>query len=245
MLWIIGVLAGHLTNTRTRSSSSGTRTRWRLCVTRSCPPTLLQIFLPPEPVSPILHGALSLFLLFSQAEIPSIAAVVILDSEGKRVVAQYFKSTFASSTEELAFEKKLFDKTMRTNAKSEAEIIILDGLVTVYRNSADIWVYIVGTQTENELILVNVLGALTEALGSLLRSTPDKRLLLDNFDTLLITIDEMLDVGMILETDAGAIVNRVGMKAPDAGVPAEQTVEGSLNTMFASARESIARSILK
>ena len=54
----------------------------------------------------------------------------------------------------LAFEKKLFDKTMRTNAKSEAEIIILDGLVTVYRNSADIWVYIVGTQTENELILV-------------------------------------------------------------------------------------------
>ena len=48
-----------------------------------------------------------------------MAAVLILDSEGKRVVARYYKSNFTSSTEELAFEKKLFDKTVRTNAKSE------------------------------------------------------------------------------------------------------------------------------
>ena len=31
-----------------------------------------------------------------------------------------------------------------------AEIIILDGLVTVYRNSSDVWLYVVGTQNENE-----------------------------------------------------------------------------------------------
>ena len=72
------------------------------------------------------------------AEIPSIAAVVLLDSDGKRVVARYYKDRFASAAEEMAFEKKLFDKTARTNAKSEAEISILDGLVTVYRNSSDV-----------------------------------------------------------------------------------------------------------
>jgi hypothetical protein len=37
--------------------------------------------------------------------------------------------------------------------------------------------------------------------------------LLDNFDTLLLVVDEMIDCGMILETDSAAIVNRVGMKA--------------------------------
>ena len=35
------------------------------------------------------------------------------------IVAKYFKNHFASATEELAFEKKLADKTMRTNAKTE------------------------------------------------------------------------------------------------------------------------------
>ena len=145
---------------------------------------------------------------------------------------------------------KIFDKTARTNAKSEAEIIILDGLVTVYRNTADVWLYVVGTQMENELILVNVLSALHESLGTLLRGTVDKRLLLDNFDTLLITIDEMIDQGMILETEAPAIVNRVGMKAADATEPAAGGAaatfsESNLNSMFASAREQIARSLLK
>ena len=181
-----------------------------------------------------------------QADIPSVAAVIMLDGEGKRIVVRYNTTTFSESKDEMAFEKKLYDKTARTNAKNEAEIILMDGYVTVYRNSSDVWMYVVGAQTENELVLVNVLSALHEALTTLLRAPPDKRTLLDNFDTLLITIDEMLDVGMILETDANAIVNRVGMKAADGGAPGgEQTVEGSLNTMFASARDSIARSLLK
>lgn len=51
---------------------------------------------------------------------------------------------------------------------------------------------------------------------------------------------------MILETDASALVNRVGMKAADAGTPGNDTFsEGNLNSMFASARESLARSLLK
>ena len=227
------------------SHGSGARARAR----PSHPPGALHIGVATRPrilASPPLTRPPPSSLV-SQAEIPSIAAVVVLDSEGKRVVVKYFKSPFASSTEELAFEKKLFDKTMRTNAKSEAEIIILDGLVTVYRNSADVWMYIVGTQTENELILVNVLSALHEALSSLLRGTPDKRLLLDNFDTLLLCIDEMVDSGMILETEAAAIVNRVGMKAAEALPPGGDSAfsESNLNSMFASAREQLARSLLK
>jgi len=180
------------------------------------------------------------------AEVPSIAAVLLLDGEGKRIVVRYFRSTFATTAEEMAFEKKLFDKTMRTNAKNEAEIIQLDGLVTVYRNSCDVWFYVVGTQAENELILVNVLIALHEALHALLRAPPDKRLLLDNFDTLLLSIDEMIDAGMILETESSAIVNRVGMKAADGGAPGGETFsKGSMNTMLASAREAFAQSLLK
>jgi len=181
-------------------------------------------------------------------DIPSIKSLLVLDADGKRIVCRYYKNDFANFAEETAFEKKLFDKTSRTNAKNEAEIIMFDNLVSVYRNSGDVWFYVVGNQAENELVLVNALVALYDALSAALRATPDKRALVDNFDVLSLTIDELIDGGMILETDPTAIVNRVGMKGSDAAAAAgaETTFsEQSFNTMFASAREQIARSLLK
>lgn len=182
-----------------------------------------------------------------RAEIPCIKAILVLDNDGKRIVSRYYSPHFATPAEELAFEKKLSDKTMRTNAKTEAEIIILDSLVSVYRNSADVWFYVVGSQQENELILVNALLALHEALTTSLRSTPDKRILQDNFDMLLLALDELIDGGMILEADAATIANRIGMKASDAAPAGSESTfsEATFNTMFASAREQIAKSLLK
>ena len=55
----------------------------------------------------------------------------------------------------------------------------------------------VGSQLENELILVHVLMAMLEALNGALRTTPDKRTLLDNFDTLMLTVDELIDGGCV------------------------------------------------
>ena len=56
----------------------------------------------------------------------------------------------------------------------------------------------VGSQAENELILVHVLMALLEALNGALRTSPDKRTLLDNFDSLMLTVDELIDGGCAL-----------------------------------------------
>lgn len=182
-----------------------------------------------------------------QGDIPAIKSLVVLDSDGKRIVAKYYKNEFANLAEEHAFEKKLSEKTVRTNAKNEAEIIMFDNMVTVYRNSADVWFFVVGHQAENELILVSALSALVDALTAALRTTPDKRSLMDNFDTLLLAIDELVDGGMILETDPTTIVNRVSMKGSDGAPTGAEAAftEQSFNTMFASAREQLARSLLK
>jgi hypothetical protein len=122
-------------------------------------------------------------------DVPTIKAILIVDGEGKRIMARYYGAPeFPSSVEEASFEKKLYDKTMRTNAKNEgapprpeledgapselcsarqqlscpapqarvarppperrgpafaclaaAEVIMFDNIVTVYRNSADVW----------------------------------------------------------------------------------------------------------
>lgn len=53
-------------------------------------------------------------------DVPTIKAILIVDGEGKRIMARYYGAPeFPSSVEEASFEKKLYDKTMRTNAKNE------------------------------------------------------------------------------------------------------------------------------
>lgn len=125
-----------------------------------------------------------------------------------------------------------------------AEITVFDNLVMVYKNSSDAWFFVVSSQHENELILTSVLGALCDALSTSLRSL-DKRVMLDNYDTVLLTIDELIDGGMVLENDASSIANRVGMKAANSEPVAATESTGSLSAAFSSARESIARSLLR
>jgi len=131
----------------------------------------------------------------------------------------------------------------RGGAPSAAEIVLFDNLVAVYKNSADAWFFIVSRQNENELILANVLTALCEALTLSLRQI-DKRTMLDNYESLLLTVDELIDGGMILETDASAISNRVGMKAANSE-PAAPAEGGTFSFAFSSAKESFARSLLR
>jgi len=65
----------------------------------------------------------------------TISSVLVLDSEGKRICCKYFTNEFATSKDQLAFEKNLFQKTHRANA----EILMWDNVVAVYRNNADVF----------------------------------------------------------------------------------------------------------
>ena len=51
--------------------------------------------------------------------------------------------------EQKAFEKTLFNKT----AKSDAEILLLDGLTIVFKSNVDLLFYVIGSSNENELLL--------------------------------------------------------------------------------------------
>ncbi|CAA2996490.1 coatomer subunit zeta-2-like [Olea europaea subsp. europaea] len=70
----------------------------------------------------------------------------------------------------------------------------------------------------------------------------DKREALENLDLILLCIDEIVDGGIILETDANSIATKVASNIVDAGAPlSEQTISQAL----ATAREHLARSLLK
>ena len=106
----------------------------------------------------------------------TIKAILIIDNEGNRVVSKYFDDQFATIKEQKAFEKSLFVKTHKANG----EIIMLDQLTILYRSHVDLFFYVIGSVSENEIILGSVLNCFYEALTHIFRRNVEKKHLLEN-----------------------------------------------------------------
>ncbi|OAY25083.1 coatomer subunit zeta-1 isoform X2 [Manihot esculenta] len=173
---------------------------------------------------------------------PSLKNILLLDSEGKRVAVKYYSDDWPTNSAKEAFEKCVFSKTQKTNARSEAEITMLENNIIIYKFVQDLHFFVTGSEDENELILAAVFQGFFDAVGLLLRGNVDKKEALENLDLILLCLDEIVDGGIILETDANVIAGKVASNSMDAGASlSEQTLTQAL----ATAREHLTRSLLK
>ncbi|KAI0391975.1 snare-like protein [Xylariaceae sp. FL0594] len=153
----------------------------------------------------------------------SVTAVLILSiDDGQRIFAKYYNSPHHAPTggstpsnpypdlkSQKAFEKGLLEKT----AKQTGDIILYDNKLVLYKTESDLMMYVVGGAEENEVLLYNVILALRDSLHLLFKQSVDKRTVVENYDLVSLAIDEIVDDGVILETDPTIIVQRVS-KAP-------------------------------
>ncbi|RMY42224.1 hypothetical protein D0865_11875, partial [Hortaea werneckii] len=112
---------------------------------------------------------------------------------------------YTSLKDQKAFEKGLLEKT----AKQTSDVILYDNRVVVFKMESDVMLYVVGGAEENEIMLYNVILALRDSLNILLKNSVDKRTLIENYDLASLCIDEIVDDGIILETDPVIIASRV------------------------------------
>lgn len=149
----------------------------------------------------------------SNVSLYSIDAIIILDNQQNRIFTKYYKAPHEAPENDLItnikkqkqFEKDLFKKTHKQNT----DIILFENHTVVYKEYADTIVYVIGGLNESEILLYNVLQGLTGAFEIILSSQLDKRSMLESYDMLVLAIDETVDDGIILETDASAIAARV------------------------------------
>lgn len=178
----------------------------------------------------------------------AVQAVLILDSEGRRLLAKYYEPPYDADqfkdlktlAEQKTFEKGLHDKTY----KQAADVIIYESKVVVYKQYADISIFIVGDLDENEAMLYQAVVGLYEAIGILLKRAVDKRTLLENYDLIALAVDETVDSGIILEVDPLIICTRVS-KAP-AAEPSINNIEFNeqgLSTFMQFARNKLSEKI--
>ncbi|CAL0326075.1 unnamed protein product [Lupinus luteus] len=173
---------------------------------------------------------------------PSIKNILLLDSEGKRVAVRYYSDDWPTNNSKLAFEKFVFGKTAKANARAEADITLLENNIIIYKFVQDLHFFVTGGDDENELILASVLQGFFDAVALLLRNNVDKREALENLDLILLCLDEIVDGGLILETNGPLIAEKVTSHSLDADAPlSEQT----LTQAWATAREHLTRTLLK
>jgi len=162
----------------------------------------------------------------------AVNTIIILNSDdGSRVFAKYYSAPhhatgpvhahntpaannpYPDLKSQKAFEKGLLEKT----AKQTADIILYDNRIVLYKSESDVMMYVVGGVEENEIMLYNVILALRDSLHLLFKQSVDKRTIIENYDLVSLAIDEIVDDGIILETDPTIIVQRVS-RAPSQDV---------------------------
>ena len=161
--------------------------------------------------------------------IASVKAVVVLDGNGKRLHAKYYAPELAAAAKQAALEQKLMQKKKDAGSgQMDANVVLLDGTVSVFRTGHDgTGVFVVGSANENELVLAAVVDGLFEAICLLLPGSVDKRTILENLEYLFLLVDELVDGGIILEKDPRALASRVLMKGSSgAETPAAELTIG-------------------
>ena len=166
------------------------------------------------------------------ASIYSIKGILILNNNGNRLIARYYNDNCLSFREQLEFEKLLFSKTNKALFSDQTDIIMIDALTIVFKAKIDLYFYVIGSNNENEIILMSVLNCLFDSINEILRKNVEKKILLDNLENCMLVVDEICDDGIILEIDSSQIVQRVCFKQEDNLPLSEQTMVDLLKSML-------------
>jgi hypothetical protein len=92
---------------------------------------------------------------------------------------------------------------------------MLDNLTILYKSSVDLYFYVLGGPKENELLLMSVLNCVFESMSLILRKSVEKSSVYDNMDMIMLAMDEICDNGVILESDATAVADRIGVRVEE------------------------------
>jgi coatomer subunit zeta len=131
--------------------------------------------------------------------------------------APAYTNPFKTLKEQRAFEQGMWEKTRRAQGKpascslssvlrlygalsvytrqDKGDILLYNSHLVLFKPSIDLTFYVVGPESENELMLNGVLNALHDSVSLLLRHQVEKRAILENLDLVVLCLDETVDEG--------------------------------------------------
>lgn len=153
------------------------------------------------------------------------AAFVITGTE--RIAAKYYTDDWPT----IEAQRKLENKLIAQRSTHQSDAVVFDDVLAIYRINMGTFFCVVGDVEENPFILEAALDALYQATSLLLHGQVDKRTLLENLDYVMLVIDEVVDDGIILESNASSVAQRVALRELEPDVPiGEQTIADALKS---------------
>lgn len=175
----------------------------------------------------------------------AVQATLILSNDGERLLAKYY--TVPGSEEKAVslearrdFETRLAAKTKGVNG----DVLILDGHLIVYKQLADVLVYLLAPLDESESLVYSALITLRDVIEETLQHRVDKANVLDKYDCVALAVDSVIDNGVILCTDSRAAVKRITTGVEDdLGSNTVDFSENGLKSMLDFAKGRIAQAV--
>ena len=130
-----------------------------------------------------------------------IKGVVVLDNEGKRIIAKYYNSPrgLETNNSQKLFERQLFLKSNKQGGSSskmnmyENDIMTLDNYTAIFRCYVDMTIYILGDRDDNELVLAMVLDTIHQCFDKVFKHSIERKSLINNMTAVILVIDELID----------------------------------------------------
>lgn len=140
----------------------------------------------------------------------SLKAIVLLDMDGRRILAKYYDET---AINQIAFEKKLFKNTR--GQKVSEEFLSLDRMYIIHRFFSDFHLYVIGQRSENPMLLDLISDCFVDVMKMLTTKATLEQAFIDGYKAqLILAMDEICDNnGLVLEIDSNLVYSRITLKA--------------------------------
>ena len=133
-----------------------------------------------------------------------IKFIIILDNSGKLIYGRYFIDKDQERQRE--FEKQLCFQIKNLNiSQDELDIFNIDDYNIFVKIIGEIAYFIGINENDNECLGYNFCKIFENCLGSITNDNFDRQKIFDNLDKIMLIIDEMVDNGLIINTDPESI----------------------------------------
>ena len=172
-----------------------------------------------------------------------IKFIIILDNSGKLIYGRYFIDKDQERQRE--FEKQLCFQVKNLNiSQDELDIFNIDDYNIFVKIIGEIAYFIGINENDNECLGYNFCKIFENCLGNITNDNFDRQKIFDNLDKIMLIIDEMVDNGLIINTDPESIEklishqNESGSKFISFGTSEQSSSSGGglFNSIFSGAK---------
>ncbi|MES1921502.1 hypothetical protein MHBO_003030 [Bonamia ostreae] len=162
-----------------------------------------------------------------------IKSIIVLSDKGARIYSKHSPKTKTKITNKSQFEDQIYQKAFKNASLSEVEPFILNSEELLLHKRYDgLYICMLCDIDANEILMASIFAVLEKSLEALYKKPISLDSVLENLSILFLAINEIVFDGIISETEADLVVERVRMDASfQDNVFIEQTIGQAISNL--------------